>query len=965
MTEFDLQHIALLIGKTTPSIFSEYLDQVGNQALLDYRRHLQWGGKRGESLYTHVLNGIQVLETLRPLLGLPDVEARVLFTAFTVHDLNKVLHTDGSFGKLAVVENVAAEVQRLGLDNFLPAWEEYLEDITSLIRGHSGHLHSGGERLIVRREPVYRLGLARVNALLHLMRAADVVDLTHTLEERPQKEQFLGHLNAYLADSGQGRQFRLFTHRLTEQRGILTNVIHNVIVEDLIARFGLTPLLYYPDGVAYLAEKGCVLTIAADDLAHIGASVASVIAGLTTGKFEEFIQSTTQGIKIDEKCLELGVPFRGIWRQVHNLVQRRKFDHADLDTKVRDRVKRDFAKASRAYPAEAERVQAALASNASVVSTDHNHLRLAELIRSYYIFLNKHFKKTIPDAWEHIYRLLELPEERWPYYAYFDTLYARAYVLVSDFSLSNEDVYRRIERDGEVVTGAGGQEENNRAQLFTDYLQLYSVFETDNRQVAFSDHLAHYVANQHRQCVFCSGPFPTDKWMSADVRSDITVQTFSNRLRGGPGEPKKYICAICQHQFLLEKLNYPEVRGEDTLYLHLYPYSFLTRPFIQGLNATVQRIISEDTAVQALNMNVPDAIAAYLANRAVTPTFRARTEKDKPQPYGIYLPRYTETTGNLLIFPINPAGGNETDRFLFTLWNALLLQRHFGVKVLLSNMAVAPLGKEEMPDLYVDNIPLGCNGLLRRNDYAQFVGDTNQPGPLEELWQDVGHLFALRRLTFSEGVEHTAALVRALQGSPLTIFYETEKLLEKRVRSQSKGQGGLLTSLIQQAHPHVRSLALSRGGVFMTQLNTKLQRLAQIAWQNGLRGRSLEKSSLLFPLDEVLQKLSYAGGAADSETLKAAAIQDIFDHLTRIADERYKPGRKKWEATKQFVDGWFDDVLGGVYNGNRRTLLNDDKLLRSAFHFYVREQIIAKVPAGQDALPTEEPVSEEDASDVA
>lgn len=150
----------------------------------------------------------------------------------------------------------------------------------------------------------------------------------------------------------------------------------------------------------------------------------------------------------------------------------------------------------------------------------------------------------------------------------------------------------------------------------------------------------------------------------------------------------------------------------------------------------------------------------------------------------------------------------------------------------------------------------------------------------------------------------------------------------------------------------------------MAQLNVELQRLAQIAWQNGLRGRSLEKSSLLFPLDDVLQKMAQMGGAADVETLKAAAVQDIFDHLTRIADEQYRPGRKKWEAVKQFVDGWFDNVLGGVYGANPRKLLNDDKLLRSAFHFYVREQIVAKTPAGQDNLTIPEAVSSDDASGV-
>lgn len=960
MAELDLQHIELLIGKKAPSTFSDYMEQVGNQSLLDYRRHLQWGGKEGESLYTHVLNGIQVLETLRPLLNLSDNEVRVLFTAFTVHDLNKVLQSGEGFSRLAVAENVGHEILRLRLDRFFPSWEQFLVDITSLIRGHSGHHHSGGERLIVRREPVYRLGLERVNALLNLLRAADVIDLSHTLDEHTHKQEFLGHVNAYLADSGQARQLQLFTHRLTEQRGILTNVIHNATVEDLMAQYRVTPLLYYPDGVTYLVEKGLHLTVTGDDLARIGAKIAGVISGLTTGKFEEFILSTGQGIKVDGKCLELGVPFRSIWREIYNRVQRRNLDPTDIDVKARDWAERGFEKASKTYPAEAERVRTALANTEPLVGADANRLRLAELIRSYYIFLNKHFAKGIPDAWEHISRLLELPDAQRSYYAYFDALWARAYVLINDVSLSEEQVYRRIEQDGESVTGAEEQGEDFRIQLFTEYLQLYAVFEHGERQAAFDQHLLHYVTSQHKQCVFCSGPFPTDKWMSADVRSDITVQTFSNRLRGGPGEPKKHICAVCQQQFLLEKLNYPEVRNESTLYLHLYPYSFLTRPFIEGLHATVQRIVSEDTAVQALNMNVAPAMDAYLASRTVTPTFRARTEKNRPQPYGIYLPRYAETVGNLLILPINPAGDNETERFLFALWNALLLQRHFGVKVLMSNMAVAPLGKAEMPDLYVDNIPLGCNGLLRRNDYAQFQGDSNRPGPLDELWQDVGHLFALRRLTFSDGADHTARLVRALFGSPLLLFYETEKLLEKRVRSQAERAGGLLTSLMQQALPHIRLLAFSRGGPFMTQLSEQLQRLAGIAWQNGLRGRSLEKSSLLFPLDDVLQKLSKIGGAADVETLKAASVQDIFDHLSRIADDRYKPGRKKWEAVKQFVDGWFDDVLA-VYGGNHRKLLNDEKLLRSAFHFYVREQIVSRTPKGQGDLPLDDLPLEDEA----
>lgn len=951
MGKLDLQRIALLIGKQEPSVLRDYLDHVANAGLTAYKAVLQWGDKRGESLYTHVLNGILVLETLRDPLGLSDEEARVLYTAFTIHDLNKALESEQPFGKLAVEENVAAEIERLGMDRFFPAWRDYLSDITSLIRAHSGHHHSGGERWNLRRASGYRLGLDRVNALVHLMRAADVVDLSHTLEERARKADFLSYVNAYLADSGRPVQYEFVTHRLTEQRGLLTNVVHNGIVAELQERYGLIPLLFYPEGVAYLVEKGRAPTIGEEDLERMARRIAQTISGMTTAKFREFISSTGQGIKVDPKCLEMGVPFREILGEIHNRVQRRSFNPETLDAGARRRLHRALEK-GHALP---EDVVANLEGQAPLVSTHPDRLRLAELLRAYYIFLNSHFRDVIPEAWKHIYALMELPPERTAYYEAFDARYDRAYVLARDLTLSEEEVYHRIEADGTALMQESGAGEDPKIALFTDYLRLYFLFDVGGRPtVRFGEHLAHYVGNQHKQCVYCSGPFPTAKWMTADVRPDITVQTFSNRLRGGPGEPKKYICAVCHLQFLLEKLNYPPVRGEKLIYLHLYPYSFLTQPFIEGLRATVARIVTEDTAVQALNMRVSEAVEAYLTQRTVTPTFRSRTQKGRPQPYGIYLPRYAETVGNLLIFPINAGGENDTARFLFALWNALLLQRYFGVKVLMSNAPVPPLGKEEIPDLYVDNIPLACQGLLPRNDYAQFEDGTNREGTLPKLWEDVGHLFALRRLTFVKE-DTTPRLVRALFGNPLTIFYETDRLLEARVRGQE--QGGLVTWLSQQAFPHVEALAISKGGRFMTQLSTQLQRLAEIAWKGGLRGRSLERSSLLYPVGEVFAKLSHAGGHVDREALKAAAVQDIFDHLTRIADEQYRPGRKKWEATKQFVEIWFHDVLEGVYGGNLRKLLADEKLIRSAYLFYVREQI----PRKEDRLPEAEALPDEEA----
>ena len=128
----------------------------------------------------------------------------------------------------------------------------------------------------------------------------------------------------------------------------------------------------------------------------------------------------------------------------------------------------------------------------------------------------------------------------------------------------------------------------------------------------------------------------------------------------------------------------------------------------------------------------------------------------------------------------------------------------------------------------------------------------------------------------------------------------------------------------------------------MAKLSAALRQLAKIAWQNRLIGNSLKKNSLLFPVNETFQKMRLLDDIVDLETLKAATSQDIFDHIDRISEEGFKPGRTKREAIKTFVEGWFENVLDEIYSGNHRKLLSDEKLIRSAYHFYIREQIPSK-----------------------
>lgn len=935
MAELDPHHLALVIGKTEPSVFRDYVEIVANDGLLPYREILQYGAKAGESLYSHVIDGVFVLEQLRPTLHLTDVEARVLFTAFTIHDLNKVPGYEGqAYGRLMTPGAAAQEIERLRLDEFFPEYTTYLEDIVALCRAHSAHYHVDGAGLLADHDP-YGLDRGRVDALKHLMRAADVVTLSQTLGERRQKEAFLFHLNAY-GDA----QYAFCTHQVTEDRGLLTNIVNDCVVTYLRDELGLIPLLFYPDGVAYVHVKGRPPTIRDADTARLGEQIAAQLSKMTSTNLEDFIESKPGGVKVMPKCLELGLPFSEIWHVVYGKVQSRNMDVEGIAERARERALRDFEKAAAAHPEVAEAVRAQLEDEATpVTAMDESQLRLGELARAYYLFVKEFCAEQLgtEDAWTYVYRLLDLPRARWPIYAYFNATWYRAYALARDIPLSAEALMARLVADGTRLLAEQGISDP-KVPLFTDYVRRYVLFSfAAPRKADFSAHVQHYVDNQHKQCVMCSSTLPTSPWMAGDVRDDITVQVFSNRLRGGPGDPKKQICPLCRLQFLLEKLNYPPVRNEDLIYLHLFPYAFTTAPFIAGLRVGIERLRREDLVTHALFLHTNDGIEALRAREPLKLDFAAVTKAGKAQVYGLYLPRYSATVSNHIVFPINPPGANATERFLFALWNAMLLQRAFGLKVLLTDAPVAPLGKEAFHDLYVANAPLAARGLLRTDDYAAYRDGSQAPGTLASLWTEVEALFGLYRLTRNPDTRanELVTLVRAMGESPLALFYTIEKLLESRV---SDREWGMIRSM-QDALPDTQTLAFSLGGEWMATLSTALTKLAEIAWQGGLRGRSLRKNSLMMALDEVFGKLALQSQTVDLAVLRAATVEDIFEHLERITDRQYSPGKRKWAATEAFVDHFYDEVLGGVYGGNLRKLLADEKLIRSAYMFYIRAQI--------------------------
>jgi len=918
-----------------------------------YDEIIHYGGKRGESLYTHVMTLLYVLYTIYRIVAFEsDDEAKTFICAVLLHDLNKIDDSHPVFRDLSQAENVAYWLNELHLEQFFPAWHDYLHDIALIVQSHGSHNSAGGGRLIrsaPRSEQRYTLERHRLAALIYLIRALDGVDLAHELNERTHQDNFLHYLNAYLDESGRTEAYELHRHRLVEQRGLLTNMLHNALMRGLSELVGWQPTLLYADGVVYLVPVGQPLSLpnTAEMLAKF---VRHTLDGVQFADADTLLEQTAQGIKFKPDAWISGIEAEPLWTAVNNLVTRRAFKTTDLERKARERAAGTLPKLCTQTPDAANTLEAALNSGAPLISASDDQMRAAELLRTYFIALSS-YAPSLANPWLALYQLAELPSDKWAFYDFFDARYDRPYILAGDIALSREEVLARIVTDTptHLPLKANQASETNDTNetasddpLWADYLRLYCVIDEQPLQSNENDgwalHTRHYVENNHSQCVQCSSPFPTEPWRAADLRTEeLKVQAFSNRLGAGGGEPKKNICAICRIQFLLEKLNYTTVKNEVPLYVHFFPYSFLTPILQTALSAKFRYFKDKADVVSALNVTDLNTVITELTSRhRVRPMVTTQTKAGKPHPYGLYLPQFADSVAGMITLPLNPAGDNDTERYLYALWNALVWGRTFNMKVLLSKNAVPPLPPDTLPSVFLDMVPVAVQGLLPVQEYDYPKGEKDD-STLIDLFDAINALFRLKLLVGDPmGQEDTMlALVRSLNDGALGVFHSADRLMEKSKREFWHGRDAL---------PHLELLAIyvatHTGERKMSRLTEILDEMSKIAWEEHLRGATLKRSPLLYALTEIFDHMDRISPQFDAEAMIAATKRDLFDHLDRISTTGR--GRKAQDAIDHFVDLWYSGVVHEVYGGSLTRVLQDERLLKSAYLFYVQCHIPQK-----------------------
>lgn len=938
---------SLGFGSDTDDLFRTYIEEIVNGKLREYQAIIQRGAKAGQSLYLHILNGICVLERLRPILNLEDIEVQVLFSAYSVHDLNKLSQFQDerrSFNYLANAKNVSTALTNLKMERFFPEWQDYLKDIEVLVRAHSRYHNTYDETLDLNYDPYSLERKKLLEYLIPIIRAMDVIDLSKTLEECAKKQDFLKEINS-LHDV----KYKFVYHKVSEQRGILTNLIHNEIARYLETEKNLLPLLYYPNGVAYLVDENRDVRITQDEVITISNLVIGRIKEITCNEFRKFITSGNQGIKIDKKCMALGVSFSEIWNEVKNKINRKKYNVDDMNAKCLDRLEkaRNKLRGTEQKPevvdVELQDAQLNLSKQQNLIDEilsnedayllppNEDAIRLGEMIRTYYIFLNKHSSKKLANAWEHIYNLLRLPSatedptcrQR---YAIFGTLYDRGYIIGRDLYNAKRDfdeIYELIVHDGSQIL-ADSQSELETPQsegefgTLVDYVYKHADFDfAINRGWNFATNLKRYVKNNHVQCSTCGSEFDTGIWKKADVSANIKVQQFSNRLEGGASrEPKRRVCSVCRIQYMLDKLCYNVNKSTTTFFIHLFSPSFFTDVLINAFKAAQERLLNADFS--SIRLNASNVFRTYQADGKLELEFNWETNNGNP------LPKFSEALGNILTIPVNAPGDNHTEKVLFAVENALIYQRFLGCRAVLTDSSI-PLFTSTDNHLFIDHIPPALCGWLSNNSFNS--------EETQLVFKQLQHLCEIQAEIESDGYTDLVRLIRTLNSDVLELYHVTHRMIKRKYAGKEKEQ---FTTVRNIAEPIANIVAMKGEEPIMIHI----QELARIAWEGSLRGDTFNDNSLARALDVAFKSLKRWSRVQKHETKEVARAilsQDIERAIKRTTEEPYF-GKKKLSNISQFVTVLFDHIYEEDYQGNLTNFLDNRNRIRAAYLHFIKNR---------------------------
>ncbi|QLE51430.1 type I-D CRISPR-associated protein Cas10d/Csc3 [Nostoc sp. C057] len=284
--------LRIAIGVTAKG--GKFFDEIDQQREAEGKTKIRRDNAADQSLNTHLLNGLfpanlieKRLEKLNTTVQrvVKERERRLVIAGFILHDFEKFPDVPENCRKLPLAEHreiIDKKVHQLGLDNFInpentEAYREYLDDLLCMAYNAQRRWDTNWNFSEFGLNP-----LLKDRTLRSLSDLTCLADSLASIVKHPQDAEHprLKEIIHSLSDG----QLKFTYHSIAENRGVLTNVVNNALIQahtslNTDEHTYYEPLLYLPTGVIYLASRNAP-AISPEDLPdRVVNSIKSLCAG--------------------------------------------------------------------------------------------------------------------------------------------------------------------------------------------------------------------------------------------------------------------------------------------------------------------------------------------------------------------------------------------------------------------------------------------------------------------------------------------------------------------------------------------------------------------------------------------------------------------------------------------------------------------------------------------------------------
>lgn len=260
--------LSIAIGVTAKG--GKFFDEIDEKREAEGKAKVRRDNAADQSLNTHLLNGLFPANLIERRLHKLDTtvqrvvkerERRLVIAGFILHDFEKFPDVPNDCRKLPLEEHrqiIDEKVRQLGLDKFIDSenpktYKEYIDDLLCMAYNAQRRWDTNWNFSEFGLNP-----LLKDRTLRSLSDLTCLADSLASIIKHPQDAEN-PRLNEIIHSLSDGK-LKFTYHRISENRGVLTNVVNNALIQvhtklNTEENIYYEPLLYLPTGVIYLAQR--------------------------------------------------------------------------------------------------------------------------------------------------------------------------------------------------------------------------------------------------------------------------------------------------------------------------------------------------------------------------------------------------------------------------------------------------------------------------------------------------------------------------------------------------------------------------------------------------------------------------------------------------------------------------------------------------------------------------------------